>query len=272
MKLARIALPDGPVWGALVQNGLDAAVPKFRRVEWRDGQPVAKADLLPQGKLLAPVDPTQIMAIGLNYRHHAEESGAKIPEFPVLFTKGLNTLIGPEDPIVLPRKLRSDKVDYEAELAFVIGRKAKNVARENAMDYVLGFTAANDVSARDWQREWGGSQWVKGKSFDTFCPVGPYLVTSDRLPNYGELRIATRVNGETLQDWNTNDMIFGIPALVEFLSGSTTLLPGTLVLTGTPHGVGMARTPPRWLVAGDVVEIEIEGVGVLRNPVVEEAG
>ena len=151
-----------------------------------------------------------------------------------------------------------------------MARDAKNVSRENAMDYVLGFTAANDVSARDWQREWGGSQWCRAKSFDTFCPVGPVLVTKDELPNFNNLRIATRLNGETMQDWNTNDLIFDIPALIEFLSGSTTLQAGTLVLTGTPHGVGMARKPPVWLKPGDVVEVEIEGIGVLKNPVIEE--
>lgn len=263
MKLARIALPDGPAWAAL-EDG------RFRGVAWNDGKPVDTGEELGPGKLLAPVAPPQILAIGLNYRHHAAESGAMIPKFPVLFMKGLNSLVGPEEPIALPRALRSDKVDYEAELAFVIGKRAKNVPREKAMEYVLGFTCANDVSARDWQHEWGGSQWVKGKSFDTFCPVGPYLVTLDDLPKYDKLRIATRVNGETLQDWTTGDLIFGIPALVEFLSGSTTLEPGTLVLTGTPHGVGMARTPPRWLAPGDVVEVEIEGLGTLRNPVVEE--
>jgi 2-keto-4-pentenoate hydratase/2-oxohepta-3-ene-1,7-dioic acid hydratase in catechol pathway len=170
---------------------------------------------------------------------------------------------------VLPRQLRSDKVDYECELAVVIGRTAKNVSRESALDYVFGYTAANDVSARDWQKEWGGGQWSRAKSFDTFCPLGPCLVTADEILNPNALRLSTKVNGEILQDWSTGDMIFDVATIIEFLSGDSTLLPGTTILTGTPHGVGMAANPPRWLGAGDVVEIEVEGVGTLRNPVVE---
>ena len=152
----------------------------------------------------------------------------------------------------------------------MIGRRCKNVSRADALDYVLGYTCGNDVSARDWQKEGGGSQWCRGKSFDTFCPLGPVLVTPEEIPNPNALRISTKVNGETLQDCSTADMIFDVPALIEFLSGSTTLLPGTVILTGTPHGVGMARTPPRWLQPGDTVAVEIEKIGVLTNPVVEE--
>jgi 2-keto-4-pentenoate hydratase/2-oxohepta-3-ene-1,7-dioic acid hydratase in catechol pathway len=152
----------------------------------------------------------------------------------------------------------------------VIGKAARNVKRENATEYILGYTCANDVSARDWQKEGGGGQWCRGKTFDTFCPLGPVLVTPDELPNPNALRITTRINGETMQDWNTNDMIFDIPTLIEFLSASTTLLPGTVIITGTPHGVGMAREPKRWLQPGEVVEVEIEGIGILRNPVREE--
>jgi len=220
--------------------------------------------------LLAPVALTAIICIGLNYRRHAEETRAKIPRFPVVFTKGLNTLQHPGQPIELPRHLRSDEVDYECELAIVIGKRAKNVSRARAFDYVLGYTCANDVSARDWQKEGGGGQWCRGKGFDTFCPLGPCLVTPDEIPNPNNLAIRTLVNGEVLQDWSTNDMIFDVPALIEFLSGSTTLLPGTIILTGTPHGVGMARTPQRWLQPGDTVSIEIEKIGTLTNPVVEE--
>ena len=161
-------------------------------------------------------------------------------------------------------------MDYECELAIVIGRAAKNVSRKNALDFVLGYTAGNDVSARDWQKEGGGGQWCRGKTFDTFCPLGPVLVTTDEIPNPNALRIGTRVNGETLQDCSTSDMIFDIPTILEFMSASTTLLPGTVILTGTPHGVGMARIPRRWLAPGDIVEIEIEKIGVLRNPVAEE--
>ena len=178
----------------------------------------------------------------------------------------------PGEAIILPRWLHSAKVDYECELAVIIGRACKNVPRERALDYVLGYTCANDVSARDWQKEGGGSQWCRGKTFDTFAPLGPCLVTADEIPNPNALRIQTRINGETLQDANTSDMIFDVPTLIEFLSGSTTLLAGTVILTGTPHGVGVARTPPRYLAAGDEVSIEIERIGVLTNPVGEESG
>ena len=218
-------------------------------------------------RLLAPLDPRVILGIGLNYRQHAAETNAPLPEFPVLFFKNPASVQNPGDPIELPRWLASAKVDYECELAVVIGRPCKNVTRADALDYVLGYTCANDVSARDWQKEGGGSQWCRGKSFDTFCPLGPVLVTPDEIPNPNALRISTKVNGETLQDSSTSDMIFDVPALIEFLSGSTTLLPGTVILTGTPSGVGMARTPPRWLQPGDTVTVEIEGIGALTNPV-----
>lgn len=221
-------------------------------------------------KLLAPLVPTAILCIGLNYRHHAEETKAKIPEFPILFIKTPNTLQNPGDPIQLPTALASHQVDYECELAVVIGKTCKNVKREHALDHVFGYTAANDVSARDWQKNWGGGQWCRGKSFDTFAPLGPVLVTSDELPNPNSLGIKTIVNGETLQDWTTADMIFDVPTLIEFLSGSTTLYPGTVILTGTPHGVGMARTPPRWLQPGDEVTVEVEKIGRLTNPVISE--
>ena len=222
-------------------------------------------------KLLSPVAPTQILGVGLNYRHHAAESGMKAPELPVLFVKGINTLQHPGDPIWIPTHLASHEVDYECELAVVIGRACKNVTRAKALDYVLGYTCANDVSARDWQIKKGGGQWCRGKFFDTFCPLGPRLVTRDEIPDPNALKIATRLNGQTVQDWTTSDMIFDIPTLIEFLSGSTTLVPGTVILTGTPHGVGMATKPtPRCLKAGDVVTIDIERIGQLTNPVALE--
>jgi 2-keto-4-pentenoate hydratase/2-oxohepta-3-ene-1,7-dioic acid hydratase in catechol pathway len=222
------------------------------------------------GKLLAPIEPVSILGIGLNYRRHAEESNAKAPEFPVLFVKGLNTVQNPDDPIQLPTFMKSDEVDYECELAVVIGKKCKNVSRRDALEYVLGYTCANDVSARDWQIKRGGGQWCRGKCFDTFAPLGPCLVTADEIPNPNCLAIKTILNGATVQDWNTNDMIFDVPTLIEFLSGSTTLLPGTVILTGTPHGVGMGQKPPRWLKPGDEVTIEIEKIGKLTNPVILE--
>jgi 2-keto-4-pentenoate hydratase/2-oxohepta-3-ene-1,7-dioic acid hydratase in catechol pathway len=234
-----------------------------------DFQPTEKrADVK---KLLAPLSPSALLCIGLNYRKHAAEGGAKVPEFPVLFMKTPASVQNPGDPILLPRHLRSNEVDYECELAVVIGRRAKNVPKARALDYVLGYTCANDVSARDWQKQFGGSQWCRGKTFDTFCPLGPVLVTRDEIPDPNVLAIKTLLNGEAMQDWNTNDMIFDVPTLIEFLSGSTTLVPGTVILTGTPHGVGMARKPPRWLTAGDVVTIEIEKIGSLTNPVQEES-
>jgi 2-keto-4-pentenoate hydratase/2-oxohepta-3-ene-1,7-dioic acid hydratase in catechol pathway len=222
------------------------------------------------GKILAPVAPTNILCIGLNYRKHAEEGGRGAPERPVLFIKPTSATQNPGDPIEIPQKLASTEVDYECELAVVIGQRCKNATRANALDFVLGYTCANDVSARDWQQRFGGSQWCQGKSFDTFCPLGPVLVTRDEIPNPNSLRIKTILNGETMQDWNTSDMIFDVPTLIEFLSGSKTLLPGTVILTGTPHGVGFARKPPVFLKTGDSVSIEIEKIGTLTNPVVRE--
>lgn len=217
--------------------------------------------------LLAPMVPAAILCIGLNYRKHAEEMGAKIPRYPVLFFKNPSALRDPGAPILIPRKLVSTQVDYEGELAIVIGKTCRNATRENALSHVLGYTIANDVSARDWQKDWGGSQWCRGKSFDTFAPIGPWIVTSEEITDPNTLRITTRVNGEILQDSNTADMIFDVPSLIEFLSGDTTLEAGTIILTGTPEGVGMGRTPQRWLQPGDKVEVEIDRIGTLENPV-----
>jgi 2-keto-4-pentenoate hydratase/2-oxohepta-3-ene-1,7-dioic acid hydratase in catechol pathway len=221
-------------------------------------------------EILAPVEPRTIYAIGLNYRKHAEETGSKIPDRPIVFMKSPTAVQNPTGDIVLPRHLRSDQVDYECELAVVIGYTCKNVPRAEAINYVLGYTIANDVSARDWQKQWGGSQWCRGKTFDTFCPLGPALATPSMIKNPNDLAIRTRLNGVTVQESNTRDMIFPVDQLIEFLSGSTTLEPGTVILTGTPEGVGMSRQPPLYLKPGDVVEVEIDGIGVLRNPVVEE--
>jgi 2-keto-4-pentenoate hydratase/2-oxohepta-3-ene-1,7-dioic acid hydratase in catechol pathway len=221
-------------------------------------------------KLLAPIAPTNFFCVGLNYRQHAIETNAKIPERPILFFKGINAVQNPGDPIQIPTHLASEEVDYECELAIIIGKPCKNAPRARAFDYVLGYTCANDVSARDWQIKWGGSQWCRGKTFDTFAPLGPCLVTPNEIPDPNKLAIRTFVNGEVMQESNTSDMIFDVPAIIEFLSGSTTLLPGTVILTGTPQGVGMARKPQRWLAAGDRVVIEIERIGRLENPVVKE--
>jgi 2-keto-4-pentenoate hydratase/2-oxohepta-3-ene-1,7-dioic acid hydratase in catechol pathway len=216
-------------------------------------------------KLLAPIVPRNILCIGLNYRKHAEESGAKVPEHPVLFMKSLNALQNPGDPIILPET--ESEVDYECELAVVIGKQAKDVPRDRALSHVLGYTCANDVSGRGWQIKRGGGQWCRGKSFDTFCPLGPAIVTADEIPNPNALKLKTLLNGEAVQDWTTSDMIFDVPALVSFLSQGTTLAAGTVILTGTPQGVGFARKPPLFLKDGDTVVIEVEKIGRLENPV-----
>lgn len=221
-------------------------------------------------KRLAPVEPRQILCIGLNYRRHAEETGAQIPAHPVLFMKGIHAVQHPGDPIQIPRRLPSEAVDYEGELAVVIGKTVKNVSRDQALECVLGYTCANDVSARDWQKIFGGGQWCRGKTFDTFAPLGPCLVTADEIANPNDLKIATILNAERVQDSTTADMVFDVPALIEFLSASTTLAAGTVILTGTPQGVGMARNPPRWLKPGDLVTVEIEKIGSLTNAVESE--
>lgn len=218
-------------------------------------------------KLLAPVQPGAILCIGLNYRKHAEEGGKPIPDRPVLFMKLPTAVQNPGEPILLPTHLPSTKVDYECELAVVIGKSCKNVSRARALEYVLGYTCANDVSARDWQSEWGGSQWCRGKTFDTFCPLGPVLVTADEIPNPNALEIQSVLNGQTMQHSNTEDMIFDVPTLIEFLSGSTRLPAGTVILTGTPSGVGFARKPPVYLQDGDTISVQIDGIGTLSNPV-----
>ena len=228
--------------------------------------PQATGKIAEVKRRLAPIVPASLIGIGLNYRRHAEESGAKIPERPIVFIKLINSLQNPEDPIVLPSS--SQEVDYECELAVVIGRSCRNVPPEKSLQYVFGYTCANDVSARDWQLKWGGGQWCRGKSFDTFCPLGPVLVTADEIPDPNDLKIQTTLNSDIVQDWNTNDMIFDVPALISFLSQDTTLVPGTVILTGTPHGVGMAAKPPRYLRSGDTVSISVEKIGALINPVI----
>jgi 2-keto-4-pentenoate hydratase/2-oxohepta-3-ene-1,7-dioic acid hydratase in catechol pathway len=221
-------------------------------------------------KLLAPLIPTDILCIGTNYRKHAEEAGSAIPAHPMLFIKSSGTLNNPFDPIPLPK--RSSQIDYEAELAVVIGKAAKDVRRENALDYVLGYTCANDVSARDWQRDksLGGGQFARGKSFDGFCPLGPAIVTKDEIPNPNKLGLRCFLNGEMMQNSATADMIFDVPALIESLSSTMTLRTGSVILTGTPQGVGFARTPPVWMKDGDTVVVELDVIGRLENPVRRE--
>ena len=218
-------------------------------------------------KLAAPVPrPSKIICIGLNYLDHVLESGAEIPKAPLIFSKFDTCVAAPEQPILLPGN--SQQVDFEAELAVVIGRRAKNIKVEEAMNYVFGYTNFNDVSARDMQ--FADGQWQRGKSCDTFAPFGEFVATKDEIPDPHNLRIQFRLNGETMQDSNTGQLIFKIPELVEYLSRSITLEPGDIIATGTPPGVGFARKPPVFLKDGDVCEVEIEGLGILINPVSAE--
>lgn len=220
-------------------------------------------------KLLSPVHPASILCIGLNYRQHAKETGVRLPDHPVLFMKNPASLNHPEDPIIIPASCMSPpEVDYEVELAVVIKKAAKNVKVSDALTYVAGYTIGNDVSARRWQKHAGGGQWVKGKSFDTFCPLGPVLVTADELTDPQSLDIKCTVNGKIMQDANTSDMIFSVAEIIAYLSDDMTLLPGTVILTGTPSGVGFVRKPPVYLKSGDTVTMTIDRIGTLISPVV----
>jgi 2-keto-4-pentenoate hydratase/2-oxohepta-3-ene-1,7-dioic acid hydratase in catechol pathway len=213
----------------------------------------------------APVPrPGKVICVGLNYRDHAAESNMPIPERPVLFSKFATCVIGPGEPVVMPAT--SEQVDYEAELAVVIGRRAKNVSAAQAYDYVLGYTAFNDVSARDFQ--FADGQWQRGKSCDTFAPMGQTIVTTDEIPDPQRLSIKLLLNEQTMQDSNTNQLIFGVPQLIEFITESITLEPGDVIATGTPPGVGFARKPPVFLRPGDVMQVQIEVIGALGNPIV----
>jgi 2-keto-4-pentenoate hydratase/2-oxohepta-3-ene-1,7-dioic acid hydratase in catechol pathway len=218
-------------------------------------------------KLLSPVpDPAKIMCIGLNYRDHAKENNRAIPTEPVLFAKYATTLIGHGAEIRLPKV--AHKVDYEAELVVVIGKGGRDIAEADAMSHVAGYTVGHDVSARDWQFRGEEKQWTIGKTFDTFAPTGPHLVTADEAPDPHTRPIRLRLNGETMQDSNTREFIFTVPQVIAYLTQVMTLEPGDLIFTGTPPGVGVARKPPVFLKPGDVVEVEIDGIGLLKNPVV----
>ena len=263
MRIARIVDSDDQVtWAAQQDDG------GLLRIE---GEPLTgNVSLTRQAvvvkRWLPPVEPVAIFCIGLNYRKHAEEAGLPVPEYPVVFIKNPSAATGHEQPIRIP-KVCTDEVDYECELAVVIRRTCRNVSKSDALDYVLGYTCANDVSARSWQLERGGGQWNRGKGFDTFAPLGPILVTTDDLGDPNALSIRTHLNGELVQDSNTRDMIFDVPTLISFLSEDTTLLPGTVIFTGTPSGIGWAREPRLLLHPGDQVCIEIERIGRLENPV-----
>ncbi len=248
-------------YGVLVEDTIEvlSGLP-FEAVE-RTGERVALADV----RLLPPVHPMNIIALGLNYRRHAQESGMKVPDHPQMFLKATTSLAGPGDAIVLP-KTAPHEVDYEAELCIVMGKPAKKVTEAEALDYVFGYTCGNDVSARDCQLRLD-NQWARGKSFDTFCPLGPWIETEldpDQAP------VCSRLNGRVMQQSTTADMIFNCAQIVSFLSEVMTMLPGTVIMTGTPEGVGFARKPPVFLKPGDTIEIEVGGIGVLTNSVAAE--
>jgi len=232
---------------------------------WEKIVPTNEQLPLSQVKLLAPIQPPDVIAIGLNYKKHADESGFKHPAAPVIFLKATSSVIGPDEPILLP-KMAPEQVDYETELAIVIGKTCRRVTEAEALSYVFGYTCGNDVSARDCQLK-QDSQWARGKSFDTFCPLGPWIETEMNPDNAG---ISLKLNGQVMQDSNTNDMIFSSAKLVSYCSQFATLRPGTVIMTGTPAGVGFARKPPVFFKAGDVVEVIIQGIGTLRNPVQAE--
>jgi 2-keto-4-pentenoate hydratase/2-oxohepta-3-ene-1,7-dioic acid hydratase in catechol pathway len=259
MRIARFRTPDGRILtGRLLSE--QAAEPLI-------GGLFGEREFSPRpetvASLLAPLDPPNIFAIGRNYPAHAAETGARLPEEPMIFMKPTTSVLPPGGTIELP-PAAPDEVDYEAELAIVIGRRARFVPEDEALAYVLGYTCANDVSARDCQRS--DRQWARAKGFDTFCPLGPWIVTREALdPDHCVIR--SRLNGRTMQDASTREMIHSCARLVSYLSRQFTLLPGTLILTGTPAGVGMARNPPVFLRPGDRIEVEIEGIGTLANTV-----
>jgi 2-keto-4-pentenoate hydratase/2-oxohepta-3-ene-1,7-dioic acid hydratase in catechol pathway len=227
---------------------------------WKRGRRRLKLENV---RLLAPCEPPNIWAIGLNYRAHALEGGHEIPSTPRIFTKATTALTGPDHPIIIP-SVAPNEVDYEGELVVVIGKCCRNVAEARALEYVLGYTCGNDVSARDAQRQ----SLVRGKSFDTFAPLGPWIET-ELDPH--SCKISTHLNGETMQNSNTNDLIFNVRQLISYISNSITLLPGTAIMTGAPSGVGSRRKPPVFLKADDLIEVEITGIGILRNKLLKEA-
>jgi 2-keto-4-pentenoate hydratase/2-oxohepta-3-ene-1,7-dioic acid hydratase in catechol pathway len=240
----------------------------LRAVQEACQSPAAKKYTLEGAKFLPPLpDPPKIVCLGLNYADHAKEGGVGVPKEPVLFSKYATALIGHGQAIVLPPV--SKEVDYEAELVIIVGKPGRHLTSDQAIEYVAGYTIGHDVSARDWQLKKDGKQWMVGKTFDTFAPTGPVVVTADEVPNPNNLGIRLRLNGETMQNSNTNQMIFSVGGILAYLSQVFTLQPGDLIFTGTPAGVGFTRKPPVYLHAGDVVEVEIDELGVLRNPVVQ---
>jgi 2-keto-4-pentenoate hydratase/2-oxohepta-3-ene-1,7-dioic acid hydratase in catechol pathway len=279
VKLVSFSAGDGVIRpGALVEEGnivvdlsaagytdtLSVIAARLTAIEKPGAYPGQR---MSEVRLHAPLtNPPRLFAIGLNYREHATESGLTLPDFPVVFFKLQTSIVGPGDAIVLPKN--STEPDWEAELAFVIGKGGFRIAAEKWRDHVYGYTIVNDVSARDIQRS--TTQWSMSKSFPTFCPMGPAIVTADEIADPHKLAIGLSINGEVLQNSRTDQLVFGVPALIEYLSSIAPLLPGDIVSTGTPSGVGMGRKPPRWLKPGDNVTVTVEGLGSLTNPVVAE--
>ncbi|MAU13223.1 MAG: fumarylacetoacetate hydrolase [Anaerolineaceae bacterium] len=265
MKWVRFQDSDGIFYG--IQDG--DSIQKTN-LSWEDilaGQAVTggASVSLDSVKVLAPIaSPSKIVAVGQNYMDHCREQNVAPPERPILFTKFTTSIIGNGDTIEYAQAL-TQQADYEVELAVVIGKEARNVSEEDALDYVFGYTVANDVSARDLQ--FGDKQWVRGKSLDTFCPMGPCILTADEVKDPQDLKLSTTLNGTVLQDSTTAEMIFGVRHLISFCSKAFTLLPGDVILTGTPDGVGVFRDPPIFLTDGDTVTCEVEGIGQLTNPV-----
>jgi 2-keto-4-pentenoate hydratase/2-oxohepta-3-ene-1,7-dioic acid hydratase in catechol pathway len=247
---------------SLLQGGSEALARVGAFIQRAPGIPLVSV------KLCAPIPkPVRILCMGLNYRDHAKEANLEIPKYPVIFAKYDNTVIGPGDNIILPKNSR--KPDYEAEFGFVIGKRGRHIKAEAWRESVFGYMNCNDVSARDFQT--AVSQWTMGKNFDTFAPMGPYLVSADEIEDPHNLDISLMLNGEEMQHSNTRELIFKIPETIEFLSSVMTLEPGDIVMTGTPAGVGFSRRPPRWLRPGDEVVVHVDGLGELRNTCVAEA-
>lgn len=267
MKIARITSQDCQIYYGAIDPGNPDRVNVIEGDLFGHFSVSGKTAQIMQ--LLPPITPPNIYALGLNYGKHADETKMGHPDLPIVFIKATTSLAGPGSTILLP-KAGAEHVDYECELAVVIGRECKNISPGAAFEYILGYTCANDVSARDWQMHLQKGQWARGKSFDTFCPIGPYIVTKDEIHDPDNLRISTSLNGKVMQDSNTADMIFDVANIVSDLSRSITLLPGTIILTGTPEGVGFTRNPPVFLKDGDTVTVKIEGIGELTNPVRRE--
>jgi 2-keto-4-pentenoate hydratase/2-oxohepta-3-ene-1,7-dioic acid hydratase in catechol pathway len=267
MKIIRFLADDGKILNGRYHDDAPDHAEVIEGDIFKEFKVTRKKEKISQ--FLPPVLPSNILALGLNYRKHADETKMEAPEFPVLFLKTTSSVIGHEAPILIPAA-GPDQVDYEGELAVIISRSAKNVSPDQAFDYILGYTCANDVSARDWQFEKQKGQWARGKSFDTFCPLGPFLVTKDEIRDPNRLHIRTTLNDLTLQDARTDAMIFQVADIVSLLSQSMTLLPATVILTGTPEGVGFTRKPPVFMKEGDKITIEIEKIGRLSNPVRKE--